>query len=139
MAKRGRSSDYKSEHSNLAHKFCMLGTTDDELARLFDAGRGAIDDWIGEIPDFAAAITAGRDLADATFAERLYAGAIGYSQPAVKIFQSNGRPLEVSHTEHCPPDDADALALTFAHPMLLPDPEEERRCEKRRQLKRRIV
>jgi hypothetical protein len=84
MGKRGGSRDYKSEYSDLACKFCMLGATDDELARLFDAGRSAIDDWIGEIPDFAAAITAGRDLADVTVAERLYAGAIGYSQPAVK-------------------------------------------------------
>ena len=38
------------------------------------------------------------------------------------------------------PDDADALALTFAHPVFMPDPGEERRYqEKLRQLKRRIV
>jgi hypothetical protein len=38
------------------------------------------------------------------------------------------------------PDDADALALTFAHPVFLPDPAEERRYEEKlRQLKRRIV
>jgi hypothetical protein len=38
------------------------------------------------------------------------------------------------------PDDADALALTFAHPVFMPDPAEERRYEEKlRQLKRRIV
>jgi hypothetical protein len=39
-----------------------------------------------------------------------------------------------------PPDDADALALTFAHPVFKPDPGEERRYEEKlRRLRRSIV
>jgi hypothetical protein len=104
MAKRGPSSDYKPEYSDLASKFCMLGATDDELARLFEVARGTIDEWSAGIAEFAAAVRAGRELADATVAERLYARAVGYSQPAVKIFQSSGQALEVPYTEHYPPD-----------------------------------
>jgi hypothetical protein len=82
----------------------MLGATDDELARLLDVPRDTIDAWLAEVAEFAAAVKAGRDVADATVAERLYARAIGFSHPAVKIFQSGGAPLEVPYTEHYPPD-----------------------------------
>jgi hypothetical protein len=104
MAKSGRSSDYRPEYSELARKFGMLGATDDEFASLFEVARGTIDEWAAQIPEFAAGLKAGRDLADATVAERLYARAVGHSQTAVKIIQSGGQPLEVPYTEHYPPD-----------------------------------
>jgi hypothetical protein len=104
MATRGPSSDYRPEYSDLARKFCMLGASDDELARLLEVAPGTLDAWRAAYPDFSAAVKAGRDEADATVAERLYARAIGYSQPAVKIFQSSGQALEAPYTEHYPPD-----------------------------------
>ncbi|MBV8189124.1 MAG: helix-turn-helix domain-containing protein [Alphaproteobacteria bacterium] len=104
MATRGPSSDYKPEYSDLARKFCMLGATDEELGRLFEVAPATIDDWREQVPDFSAALRAGREVADATIAERLHARAIGYSHPAVKIFQSSGQTLEVPYTEHYPPD-----------------------------------
>jgi hypothetical protein len=99
-----RSTGFTPDHGDLARKFCMLGATDDDLARLLEVPRETIDAWLAEVPGFAAAVKAGRDVADATVAERLYARAVGYSHPAVKIFQSGGEPLEVPYTEHYPPD-----------------------------------
>ena len=104
MARRGRPTDYNPEYAELARKFCLLGATNDDLARMFEVPGSAIDNWITGIPEFAAAVRAGREVADATVAERLYARAIGYSHPAVKIFQSGGEPVEVPYTEHYPPD-----------------------------------
>ena len=99
-----RSTGFAPDHSDLARKFCMLGATDDDLARLLEVPRETIDAWLADGPGFAAAVKAGREVADATVAERLYARAVGYSHPAVKIFQSGGEPLEVPYTEHYPPD-----------------------------------
>jgi len=104
MAKRGRPTNYKTEYGDLARKLCMLGATDADLARLLDVAVGTIAEWAAGVPEFAAAVQAGREIADASVAERLYARAIGYSHPAVKIFQSSGEPLKVDYTEHYPPD-----------------------------------
>jgi hypothetical protein len=104
MNKRRLPTRFTPDHSDLARKFCMLGATDDELARLLEVPRETIDAWLAEVVEFADAVKAGRDVADATVAERLYARAIGFSHPAVKIFQSGGAPLEVPYTEHYPPD-----------------------------------
>ena len=72
MSERGRPSSYKAEYADLARKFCMLGATDDDLARLLEVPREALDAWLAEVPEFAAAVKAGRDVADATVADRLY-------------------------------------------------------------------
>jgi len=73
---------FTPNHPDLARKFCMLGAADDDLARLLEVSRETIDAWLAEVPEFAATVKAGRDVADATVAERLYACAIGFSTQA---------------------------------------------------------
>ena len=90
--------------TDLARKFCMLGATDDDLARLLEVPRETLDAWLAEVPAFAIAVKAGRDVADATVAERLYARAIGYSHEATKIFNNKGEIVREEYTEHYPPD-----------------------------------
>jgi len=104
MTKRPQRTPCTSDLNDLARKFCMLGATNEDLARLLEVPRETVDAWLADVPEFAAAVKAGREIADATVAERLYARAIGYSHPAVKIFQSGGEPLKVDYTEHYPPD-----------------------------------
>jgi hypothetical protein len=62
---------FNPDHSDLARKFCMLGATNEDLARLLEVPRETVDAWLAEVPEFAAAVRAGRDVADATVAERL--------------------------------------------------------------------
>lgn len=75
MAKTGRPTFFKPEYSDLAQKFCMLGATNEDLARMFGVARRAIDNWIAGVPEFAAALREGREIADANVACRLYARA----------------------------------------------------------------
>ena len=110
MAKRIQPDDCKPALCDLARKFCMLGATDDDLPGLLDVEPGTFARWLAEVPKFAAALKQGREIADATAAERLFARAIGYSQEAVKIMQSGGEPRHVTYTEHYPPD---TTALIF--------------------------
>jgi hypothetical protein len=104
MANSGGPNDCKSDYGDLARKFCLLGATDEDLARLFDVTVDTINDWIATVPAFAAGVRSGRAEADATAADRFFARVIGYSHPAVKIFQSGGKALVVPYTEHYPPD-----------------------------------
>jgi hypothetical protein len=93
-----------ADHVHLARKLCLLGATDDDLARLLELPRGTIDAWLAEVPAFAAAVQAGRDVADATVAERLYARAVGFSQQVEKLYNNKGEIVRESYTEHYPPD-----------------------------------
>jgi|JI10StandDraft_1071094.scaffolds.fasta_scaffold162659_2 hypothetical protein len=103
-ARTGRPPKYREEFVDQARKFCMLGATNDDLARLFEVGLSTLNRWIAEIPAFRDAIKAGREIADAEVASKLFHRACGYSHPAVKIMQSDGIPVVVDYTEHYPPD-----------------------------------
>src|SRR5262249_38089197 len=144
------SSDFQSQDGELVREFCMLGATDDGFARLFEVPRSAIDDWIEEVSNFAAGIGAGRDLTDTIIAERkagclpvdpaLLAefGAVEYGYDAADAIVVADRD-DRRRSGLASPDDGDALGVTFAHPVFLPDlPEESPHEEKLRLLKTRI-
>lgn len=90
-----------------ARKLCLLlGATDEELARFFDVPVETLRRWLADVPAFATAVKAGRELADAEVADRLYRRAIGYSHDAVRVFADR----TVDYVEHYP---ADTTACIF--------------------------
>ena len=94
---------YREGYAEQARKLCLLlGATDDELARFLEVPAGVLQGWLADIPAFAAAVRAGRDLADGEVADRLYRRALGFSHDAVRIFADR----EVPYVEHYPPDTA---------------------------------
>jgi hypothetical protein len=96
---------YRREYAEQARKLCLLlGATDEELAGFFDVSSETVKSWLAVVPAFAAAVQAGKDLADAEIADRLYRRALGYSHEAVRIFNHQGTPLKVPYVEHFPPD-----------------------------------
>lgn len=104
----GRPPKYQDEFAEQAYKLCLLGHTNDELARFFEVGITSIKRWIAEIPEFRAAVLKGREPADAEVAVSLYRRAIGYSHPDVHISTYQGEITETPITKHYPPDTAAA-------------------------------
>lgn len=103
-------SSCQAEFAEQARKLCLLlGADDQELARFFEVPPATLQEWLASVPEFAAAVRAGRTLADADVADRLWRRAIGYSHDAVRIFSHQGKALEVAYTEHYPPDTAACL------------------------------
>jgi len=100
----GRPSLYKPEYADIAHNYCLLGATNDELADFFEVSARTLDDWLKVYPDFAQAVRNGRDAADASIARRLYQRAMGYDYDTQKIFVYRGEAVKVDHTVHLPPD-----------------------------------
>ena len=97
--------NYDPETSpDLARKFCMLGATNADLGRMFDASERAVENWIARYPSFRRAVYEGRAIADAEVASKLYKRAVGYKQRTVKIFQYQGEPVIVPHREVVAPD-----------------------------------
>ena len=100
-------SSYQAEFAEQARKLCLLrGADDEEVARFFDVPPATLQEWLTSVPEFAVAVRAGRTLADADVADRLWRRAMGYSHDAVRIFSHQGKALEVAYTEHYPPDTA---------------------------------
>jgi hypothetical protein len=102
--KGGRPSKYDEAFAEQAYKLCLLGATDAEMADFFGVEEKTLNNWKQAHPDFLQSITRGKQIADASVAEKLYERAKGYSHPEDKIFQYEGAPLIVPTTKHYPPD-----------------------------------
>ncbi|HEY1120195.1 MAG TPA: hypothetical protein VGE67_01285, partial [Haloferula sp.] len=63
-----------------------------------------IHTWKKTHAEFSDSLKAGKAVADADVADRLYQRAVGYSHPEDKVMQNNGVPLVVPTVKHYPPD-----------------------------------
>lgn len=111
MAKMGRPTAFKSEYVEQAHKLCLLGATDKDMADFFGVSEQTINTWKNAHPDFLESLRGGKAGADAKVAASLYHRANGYSHDAVKIVADakTGAEHIVPFTEHYPPDTTAAI------------------------------
>ena len=70
---------------------CQIGTTDFELAELFEVSVSTINNWKSVHPEFADALRTGKAFADERVERALYHRAIGYSYDAEEVFQYQGK------------------------------------------------
>ncbi len=88
----GRSGLFKSEFSELARKLCLLGAIDRDLARILGVSERTINRWKRQHPEFAAALKAGKAVADAEVAEALHNKAVKGDMTAIGFWLRNRRP-----------------------------------------------
>lgn len=105
----GRKTLYKPEYAEMARKIALLGSTDAELADIFEVSETTIHEWKKKHKEFSEALKKGKILADANVADRLYKKATGYEHEAVKIFNNNGEEMVVPYTEKFAPDTTAAI------------------------------
>lgn len=74
----GRPTKYKDEYCELAFNYCLLGATDEDLARFFDVHESTINQWKIDYVEFSESIKRGKYEADALVARSLYQRAVGY-------------------------------------------------------------
>ena len=101
MAKKkagGRPSKYKEEFNSQAAKLCKLGATDRDLADFFQVNEDTINEWKKKHLEFSESIKEAKKEADQEVVKALFRRAVGYSHPAVKIFQRNYPRLKSSPT-----------------------------------------
>jgi len=105
----GRPSKYDPKYVEMARNICLLGATDDDLARILDVDVSTVNNWKIEHPEFFESIKNGKEIADAEIASKLYHRASGYSHPEDKIFIHDGESVIVPTTKHYPPDATSAI------------------------------
>lgn len=106
----GRPTNYKKEYSEQAYKLCLLGATDDDLAKFFEVKESTINNWKNAHTEFMESIKKGKDIADATVAERLFKRATGYDHPDIITANKDGKITDVMQVvKYYPPDTAAAI------------------------------
>lgn len=100
----GRPTKFKPEYIEQAAKLCALGATEEQLADFFSVNISTLYEWRDKHPQFSESIKEAKNALDAQVEQSLFRRAMGYSHPAVKIFNDNGAALKVDYTEHYPPD-----------------------------------
>lgn len=112
------STKYKNEYAEQAYRLCILGYTDDDLAKYFEVVEKTINNWKEQFPDFLQSLKRGKEEADCDIAFSLYNRAKGMSyieQVAFKcketIYGGDGKRLKdievikvAEVTKHVPPD-----------------------------------
>lgn len=74
----GRPTKYKPEYAEQAFRLCLLGLTDEELAKYFEVDPSTVSNWKNDHVEFLEAVIGGREKADGKVAEGLYKRACGY-------------------------------------------------------------
>lgn len=111
MSRTGRPSSYKPEFVGQAKRLCQIGATDADLAVFFEVEVRTIQRWKHEHPEFCHSLKAGKTDADDRVERSLYHRAVGYVQPAVKIFMPAGAdaPVYAPFEEQVAPDTTAAI------------------------------
>lgn len=94
--------DYHNEH---AFNYCLLGATDEDLARSFNIAVSTLNLWKETHSQFMDSIRGGREEADAKVAASLYKRATGYQVKKQQVISFQGEVTEIVELdEHVAPD-----------------------------------
>lgn len=80
----GRPTLYKPEYAEMAFNICLLGSTDEDLASIFDVSESTITLWKNEHKEFYDALKRGKSEADAKVAASLFNCATGFERTTVE-------------------------------------------------------
>lgn len=105
----GRPTSYRPEYVEQAFNYCLLGATDEDLARFFGVSTQTINAWKSSHSEFLDAIKRGKDEADAKVAASLYNRALGYSHPDLDLKVVAGQIVGTPIIKHYPPDPTSAI------------------------------
>lgn len=73
----GRPTLYREEYNDQVHRLCVLGVTDEEIAKYFGVCKDTINNWKKEYPKFLSSMADGKMEADADVAMSTYKSATG--------------------------------------------------------------
>lgn len=99
-----RPTDYRQEYAEQAHKLCLLGFTDKQLAVFFGVNESTINRWKQKYPEFCKSIKSGKVIADAQVTESLFKRATGIEVTEVEVRDDGKKKVKRVTKKHIPPD-----------------------------------
>jgi hypothetical protein len=105
-----RPSKYEEKYNEQVYKLCLLGATDVQIADFLDISESTFNEWKKLYPMLSESIKKGKEIADATVAEKLYHRAIGYEHPETITASFQGEITDMKTvTKHYAPDPTAAI------------------------------
>lgn len=104
MARTGSPPKYKEEYNKLAYKLALLGSTDKDLASVFDVSEKTIANWKNDYPDFLQSLKRGKDEADSKVVMSLFNRANGFHKEETEEIMYKGEIVELKRKKYYPPD-----------------------------------
>jgi hypothetical protein len=95
---------WNADRPKQAYQLALLGATDREIAKVLDVDQTTIDDWKRSRPEFAKALSEGKEAADAKVAEALFKRATGFYSDEVMVSFHKGEVITVPFKKYYPPD-----------------------------------
>jgi hypothetical protein len=105
----GRPTKYKPEYVDQVEKLCKLGATDKEIADFFDVTESTLNEWKKAYQEFSVSLKAGKLIADAMVAEKLFQRATGFTHPEIDIKMYEGKIIKTPIIKQYPPDSTAAI------------------------------
>jgi len=102
--KRGQPTRYNKTTAEQARQLCLLGATDEQLAKFFKVTRRTIDNWKKAHPEFFRTLKNAKHEKDTKVERSLLERAMGYSHPESKFMIVDGELQEIETIKHYPPD-----------------------------------
>lgn len=99
-----RPTDYRQEYAEQAHKLCLLGFTDKQLAAFFGVNESTINRWKDKYPEFCKSIKSGKVIADAQVTESLFKRATGIEVTEVEVRDDGKKKVKRVTKRPIPPD-----------------------------------
>jgi DNA-binding XRE family transcriptional regulator len=93
-AKGNKRTSYITEFDKQAYNYCLLGATDEDLAKFFEVAESTINNWKKSNPSFLESIKRGKEFADVEVVKSLFKRAVGYNYKevtSIKIDKGNGK------------------------------------------------
>lgn len=106
-----RKSLFTEDMAEFAKDLCLLGATDQDLAKHFEVGLATINNWKKKHMSFRLAIKAGKFVADAQVAASLFQRAKGWSCEETDIRVIDKQVVVTKYTKHYPPDTTAAIYI----------------------------
>lgn len=100
---------YKASFPDLARKLTMLGAKDAEIAEIFEVSESTLNLWKTKHAEFSESLRAGKLIADAEVADRLYQRALGYEHDEIDIRVVDKAIVQTPIRKYYPPDTTAAI------------------------------
>lgn len=102
--KTGRPTRYHKETGEQARQLCLLGATDEQLAKFFKVTPRTIENWKVNHPEFFQTLKDAKHKKDRNVERSLFERAMGYKHIETKVFFKDGDIFTHDVTKHYPPD-----------------------------------
>lgn len=114
--KAGRPTLYRPDYAEQARRLCLVGCTNEELAKAFDVSLRTVEQWIADIDEFSRSVKDGRHSADSAVANSLYDKAISGDTTACIFWLKNRRSAQWRDRHEHTGADGGPIKLDFPAP-----------------------